>query len=229
MGRLKSVLPYTPIVVEKGEAQFKIRKWKAIEEACGLRLSKDLRDQLQGALSRLALTAHAEQQDAPPLANALERIDEIRRTAQACQEPNGSHKDAVSFAETLVDSRLAALNFPRLTELMSLVVHACDDSEAQLIKFGRKRPKEAFTRFIWEVTDILDRACFPTVAGSNEYQSKPTPFTALVWALLESTPKDYDGRPLSPLALTKAIQRARRVRAPGTRSTPNPRRISPSD
>ena len=57
-------------------------KWKAVQNECGHRLSKDVRNQLQGACNRFLLCAHAEKQGAPPLADALTWIDEIRRTAQ---------------------------------------------------------------------------------------------------------------------------------------------------
>ena len=58
-------------------------KWKAVQNECGHRLSQDVRNQLQGACNRFLLCAHAEKQGAPPLADALTRIDEIRRTAQS--------------------------------------------------------------------------------------------------------------------------------------------------
>jgi hypothetical protein len=193
-------------IVEKGEPQIKIRNWKRVEKECGCRLSEDVREQLQGACSRFLLCAHPEKQGGPPLADALTRIDEIRRTAQEFRaKPSGLHKDAVSLAETLVDIRLAALNFPGLAGLMSLVVRACDDGKAELIDHGRKRPKEAFPRFIREVTDICYRAGLPTEAG----RKGTGPFTTLVWEIQRQFPEGYAEHMESHEALGQAINRAR--------------------
>jgi hypothetical protein len=97
-----------------------------------------------------------------------------------------------------------------LAEVGSLIA-ACDRALKCLEEKPGPTKGDAWDQWICRLSAIAEEHQLPNGARKISFDEKPSPFVAMIWELQTFVPKDYLRTQWTPIALTEAITRARRV------------------
>lgn len=94
---------------------------------------------------------------------------------------------------------------------MGSLIAACDQALKQLEKKPGSTKGDAWDQWICRLTAIAKEYRLPNGARKISIDENPSQFVAMIWELQTFVPKNYLRTEWSPIALTEAITRARRV------------------